>query len=328
MQVSTELIRMAILWHEMWHEALEEASRQYFGESNVEAMLTTLMPLHEMMAQQGPTTLKEIAFVQVSCRLCVSAGPLQRVVMRVLTSAACVQAYGRELAEAYEWCQKYRSSRKEAELHQAWDLYYHVFKRINKQLPQLTVLELQYVAPALVRAQVCSGGACLAGGAGARARSGAFVKHASACPMQGLELAVPGTYLAGEPVVTIAAFAPQLHVITSKQRPRKLTIHGSDGAEYMFLLKVLFHWCCRVCAAVGGRADTPCILCQGHEDLRQDERVMQLFGLVNTMLAHDRATAERDLSIARYAVIPLSPNSGALLASAMLAGLPRHAGRP
>lgn len=49
---------------------------------------------------------------------------------------------------------------------------------------------------------------------------------------------MPGTYIAGEPVVTIAAFAPQLHVITSKQRPRKLTIHGSDGAEYMFLLKV------------------------------------------------------------------------------------------
>lgn len=28
------------------------------------------------------------------------------------------------------------------------------------------------------------------------------------------------------------------------------------------------------------------------------------------MLANDRETAERDLSIARYAVIPLSPNSG------------------
>ncbi len=36
---------------------------------------------------------------------------------------------------------------------------------------------------------------------------------------------------------------------------------------------------------------------------------MQLFGLVNSMLANDRTTAERDLSIARY-VIPLSPNSG------------------
>ena len=66
-----------------------------------------------------------------------------------------VQAYGHELEEAYEWCNKYRVSRKEAELHQAWDLYYHVFKRINKQLPSLTVLEVQYVAPALVRAQVC-----------------------------------------------------------------------------------------------------------------------------------------------------------------------------
>ena len=32
---------------------------------------------------------------------------------------------------------------------------------------------------------------------------------------------------------------------------------------------------------------------------KQDERVMQLFGLVNTMLINDRATAERDLSIAR-----------------------------
>ena len=52
---------------------------------------------------------------------------------------------------------------------------------------------------------------------------------------------MPGTYITGEPVVTIASFAPQLHVITSKQRPRKLTIHGSDGAEYMFLLKVGSH---------------------------------------------------------------------------------------
>ena len=90
--VSQELIRIAILWHEMWHEALEEASRQYFGESNVDAMLATLLPLHEMMERAGPTTLKEVAFVQ---------------------------AYGRELAEAHEWCQKYRASRKEAELHQA-----------------------------------------------------------------------------------------------------------------------------------------------------------------------------------------------------------------
>jgi FKBP12-rapamycin complex-associated protein len=37
---------------------------------------------------------------------------------------------------------------------------------------------------------------------------------------------------------------------------------------------------------------------------------MQLFGLINTLLANDRETANRHLSIQRYAIIPLSPNSG------------------
>ena len=35
-----------------------------------------------------------------------------------MKEVAFVQAYGRELTEAHEWCQKYRVSRKEAELHQ------------------------------------------------------------------------------------------------------------------------------------------------------------------------------------------------------------------
>src|SRR3546814_14352100 len=64
--------------------------------------------------------------------------------------------------------------------------------------------------------------------------------------------------------------SPVLQVIASKQRPRKLAIQGSDGKEHSFLLK-------------------------GHEDLRQDERVMQLFGLVNTLLASDRETGKSHL---------------------------------
>ena len=62
-------------------------------------------------------------------------------------------------------------------------------------------------------------------------------------------------------------------------------MQGSDGDDYVFLLK-------------------------GHEDLRQDERVMQLFGLVNVLLNSDRTTSKRDLSISRYSVIPLSSNAG------------------
>ncbi|KAF4524829.1 hypothetical protein B566_EDAN014311 [Ephemera danica] len=224
--VSDELIRVAILWHELWHEGLEEASRLYFGERNVKGMFDTLEPLHAMI-HRGPQTLKETSFNQ---------------------------AYGRDLQEAQEWCSRYKVSGNVRDLNQAWDLYYHVFRRISRQLPQLTSLELHYVSPKLL---LC----------------------------QDLELAVPGSYNPSQPPTRIAQFKASLQVITSKQRPRKLTIKGSNGKEYMFLLK-------------------------GHEDLRQDERVMQLFGLVNTLLLNDPDTFRRNLTIQRYAVIPLSTNSG------------------
>ena len=47
--VSQELIRVAILWHELWHEGLEEASRLFYGDHNVDAMFATLEPLHDML---------------------------------------------------------------------------------------------------------------------------------------------------------------------------------------------------------------------------------------------------------------------------------------
>ena len=76
-----------------------------------------------------------------------------------------------------------------------------------------------------------------------------------------------------------------VQVIRSKQRPRRITLSGEDGNEYVFLLK-------------------------GHEDLRQDERAMQVFGLVNSLLANDRRTENQDVAIQRYAIIPLSPSVG------------------
>lgn len=104
---------------------------------------------------------------------------------------------------------------------------------------------------------------------------------------QDFELAVPGTYLVGEPTIRLVSFVPTIEVFSSKQRPRKLIILGSDGAEYVFLLK-------------------------GHEDLRQDERVMQVFGLVNTLLGSESETARNKLNIQRYSVVALSPYSGLL----------------
>jgi FKBP12-rapamycin complex-associated protein len=102
---------------------------------------------------------------------------------------------------------------------------------------------------------------------------------------QNLRLAVPGTYRVHTPIVRIAWFSPTVAIFPSKQRPRRIAIAGTDGRWYRFLLK-------------------------GHEDLRQDERVMQLFGLVNTLLANDADTRKQDLSIRRYSVTPLSHSAG------------------
>ncbi|KAF1987263.1 phosphatidylinositol 3-kinase tor2 [Aulographum hederae CBS 113979] len=226
--VSHELIRIAVLWHELWHEGLEEASRLYFGDHNIDGMFQTLAPLHAML-DHGPETLREVSFMQ---------------------------SFGRELNDARDWCNTYRTSGEPGDLNQAWDLYYQVFRKIARQLPSLMTLEMQYVSPKLKE-------------------------------VHDLELALPGTYKSGKPVVRIQSFDPVSTVIQSKQRPRQLVLRGSDGNSYMYLLK-------------------------GHEDIRQDERVMQLFGLCNMLLNNDNECRKRHLSIQKFSAIPLSTQSGLL----------------
>lgn len=129
-----------------------------------------------------------------------------------------------------------------------------MFKRLSQQLSLLSSLDLEAVSPRL-----------------------------HAC--KDLDIAVPGSYSPNAPTNKISWIHSNITVLTSKQKPRKLCIRGSDGHDYVFILK-------------------------GHEDLRQDERVMQLFGLVNTLLVSNPETFRRNLTIQRYAVIPLSTNSG------------------
>lgn len=57
--VSHELIRVAILWHELWHEGLEEASRLYFTDKNPEGMIAHLEPLHDMLEAVRLTLLTQ-----------------------------------------------------------------------------------------------------------------------------------------------------------------------------------------------------------------------------------------------------------------------------
>ncbi|GMR47395.1 hypothetical protein PMAYCL1PPCAC_17590 [Pristionchus mayeri] len=169
------------------------------------------------------------------------------------------EEYAKDLTTARDYCKAFERTGDATELTRAWEIYYTVggqsiFKRIQTQLRQMTSLDLPYISPILQMAK-------------------------------SLSIAVPGTFDPSLELVTIAEFGNQMTVISSKQRPRKLSMRGSDGKEYTFLLK-------------------------GHEDPRQDERVMQFFGLVNTLLLHNGDTNRRNLTIQRYSIVALSQNSG------------------
>ena len=53
-----------ISWSEQWYEALDDASRLYFGEDYVDGMINAVSPLHEKLAR-GPQTAYEKAFVEL-----------------------------------------------------------------------------------------------------------------------------------------------------------------------------------------------------------------------------------------------------------------------
>eukprot|EP01119_Soliformovum_irregulare_P019909 TRINITY_DN6394_c0_g1_i1.p1 TRINITY_DN6394_c0_g1~~TRINITY_DN6394_c0_g1_i1.p1 ORF type:complete len:1896 (-),score=591.61 TRINITY_DN6394_c0_g1_i1:8-5695(-) len=59
--VSHELIRVSIIWHEMWYDGCVEASHLNFEEHNPEGMIATFKPLHEIL-EKGPETPTEQSF--------------------------------------------------------------------------------------------------------------------------------------------------------------------------------------------------------------------------------------------------------------------------
>ncbi|KAI9127908.1 hypothetical protein K1719_000901 [Acacia pycnantha] len=107
-------------------------------------------------------------------------------------------------------------------------------------------------------------------------------------PMPGLEkqLKIPesdkATDLQG--VVKIASFLEQVTLLSTKTKPKKLVILGSDGQMYTYLLK-------------------------GREDLRLDARIMQLLQAINGFL-HSSSTQGNSLGIRYYSVTPISGRAG------------------
>eukprot|EP00172_Hildenbrandia_rubra_P000040 Plantae.Rhodophyta-Hildenbrandia_rubra.ctg10178.p1 GENE.Plantae.Rhodophyta-Hildenbrandia_rubra.ctg10178~~Plantae.Rhodophyta-Hildenbrandia_rubra.ctg10178.p1 ORF type:complete len:1219 (-),score=182.70 Plantae.Rhodophyta-Hildenbrandia_rubra.ctg10178:1597-4974(-) len=101
-----------------------------------------------------------------------------------------------------------------------------------------------------------------------------------------LPIAIPGTYRPHyKEKIFVSSVEREMIILQSKERPRKLFLRGSNGCMYGFLLK-------------------------GHEDLRQDERIMQMHGLINSLLRNSEDTNLRAVKIRRYLVVALSPEAG------------------
>ncbi|TKA57007.1 hypothetical protein B0A49_10588, partial [Cryomyces minteri] len=87
--------------------------------------------------------------------------------------------------------------------------------------------------------------------------------------------------------VTISSFSDDVLVLASLQRPRKLTVRGSDGKNYG-------------------------LLCKPKDDLRKDQRLMEFNAMINRALKRDAESSKRRLYIKTYGVTPLSEESGTI----------------
>ena len=69
--------------------------------------------------------------------------------------------------------------------------------------------------------------------------------------------------------------------MSSLRKPKRITIRGNDEKDYNFLVK-------------------------GGEDLRQDQRIEQLFYIMNQVFKKDPACRQRKLFLETYQVIPVT----------------------
>ncbi|XP_072266233.1 serine/threonine-protein kinase ATR [Pyxicephalus adspersus] len=83
----------------------------------------------------------------------------------------------------------------------------------------------------------------------------------------------------------IAGFDDNVEILPSLQKPKKISLKGSDGKSYI-------------------------MMCKPKDDLRKDCRLMEFNSLINKCLRKDAESRRRELHIRTYAVIPLNDECG------------------
>ncbi|XP_061551565.1 serine/threonine-protein kinase ATR [Phycodurus eques] len=81
------------------------------------------------------------------------------------------------------------------------------------------------------------------------------------------------------------SFEDQVEILASLQKPKKISLKGSDGRSYT-------------------------MMCKPKDDLRKDCRLMEFNCLINKCLRKDAESRRRELHIRTYAVIPLNEECG------------------
>jgi phosphatidylinositol kinase/protein kinase (PI-3 family) len=99
------------------------------------------------------------------------------------------------------------------------------------------------------------------------------------------EVEIPGQYT-GDRLpnvkhhVKFSTFDPDVRVLVSKQKPICFSCVGNNGRNYEYIMKA-------------------------GEDLRQDERIQLLFGIMNNIFDEDQICKERQLNIKTYRVFEI-----------------------
>ncbi|KAI9251048.1 hypothetical protein BY458DRAFT_559563 [Sporodiniella umbellata] len=104
------------------------------------------------------------------------------------------------------------------------------------------------------------------------------------------EIEVPGQYKSiakpfPESHAKISSVDSRVLVMASIRKPKRIRIYGTDEREYLFLVK-------------------------GGEDLRLDQRIEQIFTVMNNMISKNTFCLSQNICIATYNVIPMATNLG------------------
>lgn len=103
--------------------------------------------------------------------------------------------------------------------------------------------------------------------------------------------------------VHISDVFDEVSILPSLQRPKKITLRGSDGKRYaiLFFTQVIITHVFRYI-----------FMLKPKDDLRKDSRLMEFNDVVNQLLTHDSEARQRRLSIRLYSVAPLNEECGVI----------------